>query len=134
MLDKYSNDEMKCTSVLFVVPIPHIWAPISMADKWLNINITINDFRPLYKLKWNRLEDTKDFEYYLDLIDDSCLLEVSVIQNLEHFNSQGFKQNVILGNVDDFDPQPLQKCWRKLLRWNSSACGGIDNQIQNKTR
>ena len=28
LLDNYSNDEMKFTSVLFVVSIPHIWVPI----------------------------------------------------------------------------------------------------------
>ena len=134
LLEKYSNDEMKCTSVLFVVSIPHIWVPISKTAKRLNLNITINDFRPLYSLEWNQFEDTKEFEDYIDLIDDSCLLEVSVKQNLEYFNSKRFKQNVAFGFVNDFDPQPLQKCWRKLLWWNSSACGRAGNRIKNRAK
>ena len=83
LLGKYSNDDMKCTSVLFVVPIPHIWVPICKTERWLNINIMINDFRPLYRLKWNQSIDCKEFEDYIDQIDDSCLMDVSVKQNLE---------------------------------------------------
>ena len=83
LLDKYSNDDMKCTSVLFVVPIPHIWVPIRKESEWLNISITINDFRSLYSLEWNQFEDTNEFEDYIDLINDSSLLEISVKQHLE---------------------------------------------------
>ena len=80
---EYYNENSQTGSILFIIPVPDISIPENLRDAEMKLNITVNDFRPIYNLCWSHLEANKELEKYIDTINDNSLLEISLVESIK---------------------------------------------------
>ena len=111
-------------SILFIIPIESIVIPHPAWYTPIILNITLNDFRPLYSITLSQTEVNTEIEDYIDWLDDHIQLEVNILRSVVYINEvrtifssmSGF-QRIIPGGIEG-KKQLLTRIWEKLLSKN----------------
>ena len=73
-------------SILFIIPIESIVIPHPAWYTPIILNITLNDFRPLYSITLSQTEVNTEIEDYIDWLDDHIQLEVNILRSVVYIN------------------------------------------------
>ena len=115
IFQQYSDNHLNTDSLCFIVPIPQISLPDKAKATQMKLNITVNNYRPIYSLCWSKLIASKELEDFIDTICDQSLLEVSFVRiirrSIESFSNNKFK----IIPSKDLDIDLVTNIWKKLL-------------------
>ena len=112
----YSEENPDSDSILFIVQVYDISIPQNVEDIEMNLNISINDYRPIYSLGFSRREASKELENYIDTISDQSLVEVSFMwskQRMYFGHSKNWKFKIRPWSKENISL--LESIWKKLL-------------------
>ena len=121
---KFFLNEPSILFIVPIVPIEHIAIPNKVLYTPIIINITLNDFRPLYSLTFSQTEICAEVEEYIDSLNDQIRIEVKIIESVVYLDNT-FKQLILnkryqkrtKGGVED-KKQLLKRICKKLLSKN----------------
>ena len=80
--NQYLGTTPGASSILFIVPICNISIPDNSENLLMELNINVNDYRPIYNLCWSQLEVNKELEKYIESIDKKSIIELSIRENI----------------------------------------------------
>ena len=114
------NDKM----ILFIISVENISIPNPLVYTPIVLNITLNNYRPLYNLTWSQEDVTKEVEIFVDSIDAKTRIEVNFIKTIKRIDGlctiHGMRFDYQEETKDDTTDKIKisRQIWNKLLTKN----------------